>query len=206
MVWTIRITILLFLAWLAFLVSPFWSLYNLARAVEARDIQEITERVNFRALRISLTRQLVGEYLNSPGGKQESGGIDRPMAMNAGSALLNPVVEQLVTPEAVLDLLEDGWPQQAVTGNRPPPPQVTPVKLDVGSLGQAWRLFISSETQGFRSITIPYPDDAPKDRQFRVTLRLSGLTWRLTGVELPRVLSRELSRRASRAARTKEQP
>jgi hypothetical protein len=77
------------------------------------------------------------------------------------------------------------------------------MKLDVGSFAQAWRLFISSETQGFRSITIPYPDNAPKDRQFRITMRLSGLGWRLTGVELPQALRRDLSRRASRAARQK---
>jgi hypothetical protein len=198
MVWTIRITILLLLAWLAFMISPFVSLYNLGRAVEARDIEEITERVNFRALRVSITRQLVGEYLNSAAGKRDLGGIDRPMAMNAGSALLNPVVEQLITPAAVLDLLEDGWPEGAVTGSRPS--QAQPMKLDVGSLGQAWRLFISSETQGFRSITIPYPDNVPKERQFRITLRLSGLGWRLTGVELPQDLRRDLSRRASRAA------
>ena len=62
-----------------------------------------------------------------------------------------------------------------------------------------WRTFIMSESQGFRAITIPLPADEPKDRQFRITLRLSGTTWRLTGIELPSSLQRELSKRAAAA-------
>jgi len=62
-----------------------------------------------------------------------------------------------------------------------------------------WRTFIFSESQGFRAITIPFPVDEHKDRQFRITLRLSGATWRVTGLELPSSLQRELSKRAAAA-------
>ncbi|HST94710.1 MAG TPA: hypothetical protein VLJ78_08045, partial [Microvirga sp.] len=67
-------------------------------------------------------------------------------------------------------------------------------------LKQAWRLFITSEGQGFRSVTIPLPPDLERDRQFRVTMRLSGFTWRVTGLEIPQVLRRQLIRRAPSAA------
>jgi hypothetical protein len=196
MIWTLRVTFILFLAWVIFMISPFVALYDLAKAVEARDTARISERVNFRALRTSLSRQIVGEYLKTPNGAQEFSGLDRQMAMNAGSAVLNPLVEQLVTPEALLDLLEDGWPQQAAGDATGSP--ATPIRFDLGSIGQAWRLFITSETQGFRSITIPYPNSVPKERQFRLTLRLSGTTWRLTGVELPQALRENLAKRAVR--------
>jgi hypothetical protein len=197
MIWTLRATFILFLAWAIFMVSPFVALYDLAKAVDARDLARITERVNFRALRTSFSRQIVGEYLKTPGGEQELGGLDRRVATNAGTVILNPIIEQLVTPQALVDLLEDGWPQEAAGSGGP---ALSPVSLDIGSLQQAWRLFISSETQGFRSIAIPFPVSEPKEKQFRLTLRLSGVTWRLTGIELPQALREELVKRAAPAA------
>ncbi|MFC4174334.1 DUF2939 domain-containing protein [Microvirga sp. GCM10011540] len=200
MIWTLRITFLLFIAWIVFLVSPFVALYDLSRAVEAKDVDTITERVNFRALRISLSRQIASEFLKTRDGKEELGGLDPRAAANAGAVMVNPLVEQLVTPQALIDLLEDGWPQAA--GNRrggAAAPAVSPVSFDIGSLGQALKLFFTSEGQGFRSVTVPIPVDEPRDKQFRLTLRLSGMTWRLTGVELPQALRQELIRRAPKA-------
>ena len=56
-----------------------------------------------------------------------------------------------------------------------------------------------SESQGFRAITIPLPVDEPRDKQFKITLRLRGTTWRLTGIELPEPLKEELIKRAAAA-------
>lgn len=193
--WTFRISLLLLLAWAIFMVSPFLALYDLGRAVEARDIGRITERVNFSALRHSLSRQILGEYLKD----EDLAGAERDLATEAGTALLNPVVEQLVTPQALADLFDDGWPEQAA-GN-PAAAAAMPLRVEIGSLGQAWRTFLFSESQGFRSVTIPIPVDQPKEKQFRITMRLSGTTWRASGLELPAALREELIKRASVASR-----
>jgi len=192
--WTLRISFLLFLAWAIFMVSPFVALYDLSQAIEAKDIGRITERVNFNALRTSLSHQILGEYLKG----QDLEGTERDLATEAGTAVLNPVVEQLVTPQALVDLFEDGWPERAAGGAGGPP---TPLRFEIGSLDQAWRTFLFSESQGFRSVTIPIPVDLPKEKQFRITLRLSGTTWRLSGLELPTALREELTKRASIASR-----
>jgi hypothetical protein len=60
-----------------------------------------------------------------------------------------------------------------------------------------------SESQGFRAITIPLPADEPKERQFKITLRLRYATWRLTGIELPEPLKEELIKRASAATKSR---
>jgi len=194
--WTLRISFLLFLAWAIFMVSPFVALYDLSKAVEAKDLDRITERVNFNALRTSLARQILGEYLKT----QDLGGLDRQAAAQAGTATLNPVLEELITPQALIDLLDDGRLQQsgeaAVAGR-----MFAPLSFDAASLDKAWRTFILSETQGFRSITIPVPVDEPKDQQFRITLRLSSTTWRLTGIELPTALKKDLTKRAAAATK-----
>jgi hypothetical protein len=194
--WTLRISFLLFLAWAIFMVSPFVALYDLSKAVEARDVARITERVNFNALRVSLARQILGEYLKT----QDLDGLGRQAATQAGTAALNPVLEELITPQAVIDLLEDGQLQQAAetpSGNG----IFSPIGFDAQSLGKAWRTFILSESQGFRAITIPLPVDEPKARQFKITLRLRGTTWRLTGIELPEPLKEELIKRAAKATK-----
>jgi len=178
------------------MVSPFVALYDLSKAVEARDLDRVTERVNFNALRASLARQILGEYLKT----QDLGGLDRQTAAQAGTATLNPVLEELITPQALIDLLDDGHLQQsgeAAVANR----IFVPLSFDAASLEKAWRTFILSESQGFRSITIPLPVDEPKDRQFRITLRLSSATWRLTGIDLPDGLRKDLTKRAAAATK-----
>jgi hypothetical protein len=188
--WTLRISFLLLLAWAIFLVSPFVALYDLSKAVQAKDIERITERVNFNALRVSLAHQILGEFLKT----QNIGGLDEQVAAKAGTATLNPVLEELITPQAVIDLLDDGQLQQATAGGSAPL-----IRLEPGSLGKLWRTFILSESQGFRAISIPVPVDEPKDKQFKVTMRLSGTTWRLTGIDLPAPLREELIKRAAAA-------
>ncbi|MXQ13821.1 DUF2939 domain-containing protein [Microvirga makkahensis] len=193
--WTLRISFLLFLAWAIFMVSPFVALYDLSKAVGAKDMDRIAERVNFNALRTSLSRQILGEYLKD----QDLQGPELDLATEAGTAVLNPVVEQLVTPQALVDLFEDGWPERAV--GRGSDGAAAAPRLDIGSFGQAWKTFLFSESQGFRSVTIPVPVDQPKDKQFRITMRLQYTTWRLTGIDLPVPLREELIKRAAVAAR-----
>jgi hypothetical protein len=192
--WTLRITFLLFLAWAIFMVSPFVALYDLSNAVEAKDAARITERVNFNALRVSLARQILGEYLKT----QDLGELDQQTAAQVGASTLNPVLEELITPQAVIDLLDDGQIQQATGAGV----QASPIRFDLGSFGQAWRTFLLSESQGFRSVTIPLPVDEAKDKQFRVTMRLRGTTWRLTGIELPTALREDLIKRAAAATKS----
>ncbi|MCG7392543.1 DUF2939 domain-containing protein [Microvirga sp. ACRRW] len=193
--WTFRISFFLFLAWAIFMVSPFVALYDLSKAVEAKDVGRITERVNFNALRSSLSRQILGEYLKD----QDLQGAELDIATEAGTAVLNPVVEELVSPQALIDLFEKGWPEKA-TGGRSSS-GVSPLSFDFGSLRQAWRTFLFSESQGFRSVTIPIPIESPKDQQFRITMRLRNTTWRLSGLELPVALREELIKRAAVASR-----
>src|SRR5918993_1272786 len=134
--WTFRISFLLLLGWAIFVVSPFVALYDLSKAVQAKDVGRITERINFSALRTSLARQIFGEYLKT----QDISERDRQLAAQAGAAALNPVLEELLTPQALIDLLEDGQLQQIQQAGTGGPAG----RFDPGSLQQAWRIFILS--------------------------------------------------------------
>ena len=65
--WILRIAGILAVAWLLFLAAPFVALHNFAREVEARDIEAIRDRVNFRAVRISLLKQVMGVVVQEKG-------------------------------------------------------------------------------------------------------------------------------------------
>jgi hypothetical protein len=187
--WIFPLVAAVILAWAAFLASPFVSLYRLARAVEARDAAAIEERVNLADLRAHLTHQLVDEYLKAVAKGRPLGGLDRHIAAQAGSSLLDPLVERLVTPEALIDLLDDGWPQNVVPSAESTQP---PLRLDLGSLGRVWRLFVTSETRGFRKVLITLPHSRPKKERFGLMLRLTGTTWRLSDLDLPQELLESL--------------
>jgi hypothetical protein len=159
--WTLRISFLLFLAWAIFMVSPFVALYDLGKAVEARDIDRIMERVNFNALRTSFSKQILREYLKN----EKLDEVEQNFAAQAGAAVLNPVIEELVSPQALVDLLEDGWPQQATVGSgETVPPLRMNLDVDLSSLKQAWRTFIASEGQAISRYHAPSQHDVAFER------------------------------------------
>lgn len=193
--WTLRIGLLSLLAWVAFMLSPFVALYRLGKAVEAQDVAAVAERVNVRALRVSLSKQIVGEYLRSVGRGQELDSFDRNLASGAGATLADPLVAQLVTPEAIAGLLGGRLPRGLAAAG---PSLAGARSTDFGSLAQVARVFMASQSRGFRNIFIPLPDGKPEADQIRLHLRLTGTTWRLLGVELPEDLVRALVKQLPR--------
>src|SRR5918993_54741 len=180
--WTLRFAILFFLAWAIFMVSPFVALYSLARAVQARDLAAIEERVNFRAVRLSLSKQLVSEYLRASGRGAQLEGMNRSLATSAGATLADPLVAKIASPEPLLGWL-DGRPPEPLARN---PAARADLQGSWSGANAALRSFVFSETRGFRTVLVPVPGDRPTAEQFRLQVRLVGTTWRLIGVELPK--------------------
>jgi len=67
--WLFRSLVVLALAWVVFMLSPYVAFYKLAKAVQAKDVAAITERVNFSAVRLSLSRQIASAYAKATGGR-----------------------------------------------------------------------------------------------------------------------------------------
>ena len=85
---------------------------------------------------MSLTEQLVTAYIRRSGIKPN------PLAQQAAAAglsVLSPVVNKLVSPEALSELLAVGWPV-GIAGNPPP----GTVGINRETLGTAWQIFGAS--------------------------------------------------------------
>jgi hypothetical protein len=213
--WALRIGAGLILAWLVFLASPFVALHGLGRAVETRDVEAVRARVNFRALRLSLLKQVIGAYLDERVGRA-LGPAERQLAADAGATAADPIVSQLLTPEAIIELLNEGWPKgigdssaaDAPAGQETPPAKPGDVieTMRVASLRGAVRLFRQSELRGFRNLVVSLPPDAPTEQQFRLRLRLVRTTWKLIGIELPDALLKRAVRDLGAGTRTEVKP
>nr|USU33288.1 DUF2939 domain-containing protein [Methylobacterium sp. OTU13CASTA1] len=201
------IPVVLALCWFVFTLTPFWALYDLARAVQAHDVAYIERHVNFRTLRLSVIRQAAA----AAQARGETGGAEpreRQRVTDALVALAIPIAESLVTPQTVVDLLDDGWPQSIDLG--PPEPRQGDTPGDLRKPGlhaEGFRrlvpFYLSSEMRGFRTVVIPVPPDETRDRRFRLRLRLRGWTWRLVDIELPEELRERIAQKLARTGRSR---
>ena len=72
---TILISAVLLAVWLAYAASPFFAVYGLLRIVQERNLAELPARVDFPAVRRSLTPQIVRTYLRISGRTGQSGSV-----------------------------------------------------------------------------------------------------------------------------------
>jgi DUF2939 family protein len=164
---------------------PFASLYGLARAVEARDVGAVRERVDFPAVRRNLIDQIMQAYLRLSGKTASS--LAANLAVAVAASIADPLVEKLVTPENLVALLARGWPQEGA-GDKPP----DIAGLALPPLGGIAQLYRNTEYgTGWARVSVPV--DRPAQKQFRLRLRLTGANWVLSGVDLPVELQERLA-------------
>jgi hypothetical protein len=166
-----------------YLASPLIALHRIASAVETKDAGALTERIDFPALRRSLTKQIVQEYLKLTGKKLPLPALGKRVVVSAA----DPVVARLMTVRALLDLLGkgDAGEQAKVPLERAP--------FTATSFESLWRLWLNSDYLG-RSFYVYLPPKKPRAEQFRVHLRLIGWHWRIVGLDLPEDLKEHLAK------------
>jgi hypothetical protein len=172
---TVVVSLVLFLVFGAGAVWPFAALYDIAMKAQAGDAAGLRERIDFAAVRRSLTRQIIDAYLRLSGRRVDPSGITTAVA----GSVADPILEKLVSPEAMLDLLRNGWPGAAL-------PERPPGLAGIGSasFGNWWALFANSE-YGLSGFSVSLPVEKPVAQQFRVYLSLSRQGWKLSGLDLP---------------------
>jgi hypothetical protein len=189
---TVAALLILGLAWIGYMAWPIYELGVLARAIESGDISRVTRRVYFDAVRISLTNQIVAAYVRRTG-IQISPRAQQMSTVALGIA--HPVVERLISPQALADLLGTGWPVTVV----PDPPPGT-VGINSNTIGTVWQIFAGSE-YGISRFEVSAPVALPPAERFRLTFRLLQWRWRLVAVTLPEGIQNLLADELDKARR-----
>src|SRR5262245_5263031 len=112
--WIACIIVAAAVLWSGYAASPFLAVYDLVHALERRDAAAVARRVNFPAVRQSLSEQIASTYLQLSGKDPRLGQVGRSMAIGVAASIADPIVAKLVSPEAVIELLNDGWPSSAL--------------------------------------------------------------------------------------------
>jgi hypothetical protein len=186
--WTVRVVAAIAALWIAYAAWPFFAFYGLVGAVQKKDHAALTRHVNFPALRRSLTDQVAETYFRLSGRAAQSEMPSRTLVLSAVTSIADPIVARLISAEALLVLLDSGWPTAVLPDRDPMAPG-----LSYPSLGNLWQVFVHSD-QGLRHFEIGLPTGQPPARQFRLQFRLTAWTWKLAGVELPEEIRIRLAR------------
>jgi len=192
----ILISAALIAVWLAYAASPFFAVYDLLRVVQERNLVELPARVDFPAVRRSLTTQIVRTYVRITGKTGQSGSIVEQFAVSVGASLADPIVAKLISPETFLELLRNGGPSDVLSGDAASvdfsgdAPSVDDLSSE--ALESLWRVYANSEL-GIARFFLNVPVDKPRQESFQLQFCLKGWTWRLCGVELPELLQLRLA-------------
>jgi hypothetical protein len=184
--WALWISIVVAVLLGAYALWPVAGFYQLASAVASRDSAALGERVNFPALRKSLTKQLLATYLELTGKEKKLGLIGRSIAMGVGTSIAEPIVARLVNEETLMDLLTKGSAGDgaSVSADRVP--------FSASALRSGWQTWWNSE-YGLGDFYVRLPPEKSPDEQFRVKLSLTRWQWKLSGIDLPDPLRVQLA-------------
>lgn len=172
---TIVVSLVLLLLFLAGAIWPFAAIYDIALKAEAGDAAGLSERIDFTAVRRSLVRQIIAAYLRLSKIRVDPTGLTTALA----GSIADPIVEKLISPAALTDLLRNGWPGAALP-DRPP----GFVGIGSANFSNWWALFADSE-YGLSGFSVSLPVEKPQAQRFRVRLKLSRQGWKLSGIDLP---------------------
>ena len=182
------ILIVILVALAALWAWPYYGAYSLAKAAERGDAPAVSAQVDFPNLRRSVARQIVRTYLRESGRGEKMGALGRGMAVAVGTTVAEPYLAELLSPDAITTLLGAGRMKPITVENRtigfdgklPSLPEVLS--------GQTAAVLLHSYYDGFISFVFNVADKDVGADDYGVHLRLNGLTWVLSGIDLPRNL------------------
>ena len=183
-------TLVLLLAAGAYIASPFWTLWRLGRALEARDSWTIVSHLDFPSLRESLSLQLTAAHLGGPrtGLRIKQTNVEFVLAPK----LVDSLVGQLVTPAGVRAALENGWLDRLVAAGPAGPSADAGVSAPSAAGVRSAGLL---RTWGFSSpprFRISLGNGTDAEHWVTLRLRFSDFRWLVYGIELPAEFGRDL--------------
>lgn len=189
--WTLRIAAVLAILLLAYAIWPVVGFARIASAIEARDGAALAKLVDFRALRKSLTKQIVAAYIELTGKEKQLGLMGKTLAVGIGTSYTEPIVAELLNEQTLIDLLTKGQVGGGGgVGAVKVPAELAP--FSKSALQSGWRTWWASE-YGLGDYYVYLPPDKTPDKQFKVRLSLKDLQWKLTGLDLPQPMRVELA-------------
>jgi hypothetical protein len=184
--WLGRGFIAVLLLLIVYAAWPLLGLKRLADTIETRNAAEFTELLDIPELKRSLAAQLVRAHLKLTGKDKSLSPMATNFAVQAGIAVADSYVVEIVRAEALIDLLKQARTEtfSGQGGNL--------WSLGLPNLRNARKL-LAAEYRG-RNFYLRIPLSADLKDSYRLHLRLADWKWKLAGVELPEEVQMRLAR------------
>jgi Protein of unknown function (DUF2939) len=162
---------------------------QLASAAERGDAEAVIERVDLQALIRSLSGQIARAFTDQNPQLQNPPPPRPGVFLNASAAEM--LLRALLTPDNIAALLSQGRVGVVGAGGKD-----AGTVWGMPSLGETFnarplQVVINSHFDGPRSFVVGL--DSP-DGRYRIHMILSGLTWRMAGVDIPEPITARLAR------------
>ncbi|MGB7977275.1 MAG: DUF2939 domain-containing protein [Roseiarcus sp.] len=178
---------------LIILVAAYWAwaltgAAQLASAARRGDADAVIERVDLQALIRSLSGQIARAFLDENPQLQKLPAPRPGVFLNPSAAEM--LLRALLTPETIAALLSQGRVGVVGAGGKD-----DGTLWDLPSLGEAFqtrplKLIMHSYFDGPLSFVVGLDSS---DGRYRIHMTLSGLTWRLSGVDVPAPITARLT-------------
>jgi hypothetical protein len=176
------------------LIAAYWGwalagAAQLASAAERGDADAVIERVDLQALIRSLSGQIARAFLDQNPQLQKPPPPRQGAFLNASAAEM--LLRALLTPDNIAALLSQGRVGVVGAGGKD-----TETLWGMPSLGEAFHarpleVLMHSYFDGPRSFVVGLDSS---DGFYRIHMNLSGLTWRMSGVDVPDPITARLAR------------
>jgi hypothetical protein len=157
---------------------PLLGLHKISRAIDARNTAELSTRLDLPSIKRSMIEQIAHAYLRVSGRDKRLTDLQVRLAIRVAAAVAEPRVDELLKPQALIDLLSEGGAGAYADV------QISPPRLEAPNFKNLFRVIANTERFG-RDFSIVVPVTADPPTGYRIQLRLQNWTWKLVGIGLP---------------------
>jgi hypothetical protein len=149
---------------------PYFALDNLKKATTNRNAEALAQEIDFPALRTSVKENVKAQII-----KQMAGGNTPVKGLDAATVdkIVNPMVDKLVTPEGLGELMMD---------------KVPGATIDLSNLEK--NIANSEVKMGYESFdrfVVRITDKVDRTKDVSLILKRDGLAWKLSGIDISKV-------------------
>lgn len=173
---------------LIYLGSVASSLAKLAAAARSGDGAAILERTDLKALNHSLTDQIVRAYLVRIGATRRIGPMEKILINTYGATIADAMVAKMLTADRLTQILKTG------NLNAPGVPSFARLPALADLHNESW-LSLLNRLNIVKPVllAIRVSETIDPNGYAAIDLHYEGLDWKLSGIELPKAIVRDLA-------------
>lgn len=158
-----------------FYFSPYLAVYNMKKAAEAKDADALSSYVDYPSLRETLKANFNAK-MASEVAKSQTGNPFEALGSALAAALINPMIDALVTPESLAMLMKGEKPQLDKSGRE----STDKAKSDESNTET------SMSYKGFNRFVVKVKGKDNTEAPVEFIFKRDGLiSWKLTSLRLP---------------------